>query len=386
VQSSQLQTGDAIMQKISPANPTIRWGIIGAGNIAHQFAIGLSFLPKAKLVAIASQTQDKAENFSKKYNIPRIYKNYEKLAQDPEIDIVYIATPHGMHKDNCIICLENNKAVICEKPFTLNYREAQEVISHAQQKNIFLMEAMWTRFFPVIQKIKTLIQENAIGEIVIIEANFGFRVPFDPKSRLFDPKLGGGSLLDLGVYGISFATQFLGSPEKISAQAILGSTKVDEQMTTILTYKKGATAIVYSSFLANTTQEALIIGTHGQIKIHAPFWMPQKFTITQYPKISIETKNISPITSLKKIILDQARHYPIVKKIGKTIKKIISPEKIITQKFIGNGYQYEAQEAMQCLWEKKAESAIMPISDTLKTIEIMDTIRKQCGVIYPSDS
>jgi len=187
-------------------NDKIRWGIIATGAIARDFAEGLAILPDADLVAVGSRAQETADRFGEEYGVPRRYGSYEAVARDPEVDVAYIATPHTLHRDNTLLCLSAGKAVLCEKPFAINAAQAEEMVSLARRKKLFLMEAMWNRFHPVVLKMGSLLAEGAIGKPRLMVADFGLGTTFDPKGRLFDIELGGGALLDLGVYPVALAS------------------------------------------------------------------------------------------------------------------------------------------------------------------------------------
>src|SRR5215216_7626821 len=196
-----------------------RWGILGTGNIASQFARGLVALDDAELVAVGSRTAESAEAFGERFSAPRRHASYAALASDPDVDAIYIATPHPLHHDNTIMGLEAGKAVLCEKPFAINAGQAQAMIATARERGVFLMEAMWTRFLPHMVRLRELLAAGAIGEVRMLQADFGFRTSFNPQSRLFDPALGGGALLDVGVYTISFAQMILGEPDRVTGLA-----------------------------------------------------------------------------------------------------------------------------------------------------------------------
>ena len=200
----------------------IRWGILGAGSIAHKFAQGLASAPDAKLVAIGSRSQDKAHAFGEEYAIPNRHGSYEALAGDPNVDIVYVATPHPMHKPDTLLCLQAGKAVLCEKPFSINAADSLDMIAEARKRKQFLMEAMWTRCFPAMRSLKSVIAEGVIGEPRLLQADFGFRANFNPDGRLFNPALGGGALLDVGVYTISLSSMIFGTPSQAVGQAAIG--------------------------------------------------------------------------------------------------------------------------------------------------------------------
>jgi predicted dehydrogenase len=323
----------------------IRWGILGTGRIAQTFARGLGVLPDAELVAVGSRSQATADSFGDTFNVPRRHASYAALAGDPDVDVVYVATPHSLHRDNSCLCLQAGKAVLCEKPFAINAAQAEEMIALARECGRFLMEAMWTRFLPVIEKVRHLLADGAIGEVRLLIADFGFDAPFDPQSRLFDPHLGGGALLDVGVYLVSLASMVFGSPARITSLAHLGETGVDEQAAITLGYDAGQLALLATAIRTRTPQDALLVGTGGQIRIHSKWWHPTALTL------SIQGQQ------------DQAFSLP----------------------FEGNGYYYEAAEVMDCLRAGKLESDVMPLDETLAIVQTMDEIRAQWGLRYPME-
>ena len=221
----------------------IRWGILGTGWMARHFASGLQFLPEAKLLAVGSRSLGRAQEFARQFNLPFAHGDHAALANNSEVDVVYIATPNNKHKEDCFLCLNAGKAILCEKPFAINATESREIIALARQKGLFCMEAMWMRFMPLGQKVKELVEQGTIGDICMMSADFGYPVEFSPENRFFNPQLGGGALLDRGVYGLSLAFQLLGAPSGIASQASIGKSGVDEQMATILSYPQGALAL-----------------------------------------------------------------------------------------------------------------------------------------------
>jgi predicted dehydrogenase len=323
----------------------IRWGIIGTGRIAAQFADGLAVLPDAALVAVGSRAQESADAFGDRFDVSRRHASYEALAEDPEVDVVYIATPHPFHQENSILCLRAGKAVLCEKPFAINAGQAQAVIDLAREEGLFLMEAMWTRFLPTMRKLRELLAAETIGPVQMMSADFGFRSEFDPTSRLFDPALGGGALLDVGVYTLSLAEMTLGPPARITSMAHIGETGVDEQAVVVLGFGSGQMALLSTSVRTTTSQEATLLGTEGQIKVHAPWWQSQKLSLTLS---------------------------------GQGTEVLELP-------FAGNGYQYEAQAVMDCLRERRQQSAVMPWDETLSVMRTMDRVRAQWGLRYPME-
>ncbi len=322
----------------------INWGILGPGSIAQRFAKGLQSVPDAKLYAVGSRSLQKADEFADKHDAPKRYSSYEELAADPDVQAVYIATPHPQHKDAALLCLNHGKAVLCEKPFTVNAKEAAEVIELARAKDLFLMEGMWARFFPGMVRVRELLASGAIGEARMLQADFGFRTDVNPEGRLFSPALAGGGLLDVGVYPISLASMIFGTPTGVSGQAQIGETGVDEMAAVTLKYAQGQLASIVTGVRINTPSEATIFGTEGSLKLHSPFWNPVKLTLSAG---------------------------------GKTEE--------LSVPFEGEGFNYEAQEVQSCLRAGKTESAIMPLDETLAIMQTLDTLRSQWGLKYPME-
>jgi predicted dehydrogenase len=323
----------------------IRWGIISTGNIAHQFARGLSVIPDAELIAVGSRSQASANAFGDEFNIPRRYTSYETLVSDPDVDAIYVGTPHPMHAPNMLLCLEAGKAVLCEKPFTVNAGEAEAVIQSAREKRLFLMEAMWTRFTPAMAKVRELIASDAIGELRMLTADFGFRFEFKPEHRLLNPDLGGGGLLDVGIYPVSLSYMLFGAPGEIVSLAHLGETSVDEQTAMIFKYAGGRLAQLACAVRTEMPQEAVIMGTKGRIKIAPTWWKPERFTLTVSGQ----------------------------------------PVQVFELPFTGNGYNYEAMEVMRCLRAGLLESPIMPHDETLSIMQTLDAVRAPWGLVYPGE-
>lgn len=324
----------------------IKWGIIGAGRISSQFATALNSLGTAEIGAIASRDLERAKRFAESFKINKAYNSYEELAKDPEIDVIYIGTPHTEHKENAALCIKNGKAVLCEKPFTLNQHDTQYLIDLAKEYNVFLMEAMWTKFLPTTKVVKKWIQEKIIGNVQYINISFGFSNEFDPNSRLFNPDVAGGALLDVGIYPITYAIHMMnGLPDKITSNAYLGKSGVDEINVIAMSYKEGVIADLSSAVTVNTGKDAIIIGDKGKIVV-PNFWMAE----------SAELYDNS----------------------GNLLDAFLHP-------FTANGYVYEAEEVNNCIREGKLESDLLPLKDTLDIIKIMDEIRADWGLVYPQE-
>jgi predicted dehydrogenase len=327
---------------------TIRWGILGAGRIARKFASDLKLVENAELIAIGSRGKQSADEFNKEFPVKYSHYSYLDLVQNPEVDVIYIATPHNLHYENTLLCLDHNKAVLCEKPFAMNSKQAIEMIEKAREKKLFLMEALWTKFHPHYIKVQEMIGQGALGEIKAVLANFGFKPIAPVPARLFDPALGGGTVMDIGIYNVFIAMSILGKPDHIDAVITPASTGVDEQCAIVFKYKSGALAQLFSTFSSNLATEANICGTEGRIRLTSRFYEPSS-TIEFYPD-KMDSQQIIPV-----------------------------------EKEPGFGYQYEARHVNDCLRKGLTESLIISSADTLLLMETLDKIRKVAGIHYPAD-
>ncbi len=324
---------------------TIRWGIVGTGNIAKTFARGLSVLPDAELVAVGSRSQESADAFAEKYGIPHRHTGYRELANDDSVDAVYIATPHPFHKDNSILCLNAGKAVLCEKPITISARQTRELVTVARKEKRFLMEAMWTRFLPITLKVREWLKSGAIGRPRMLIGDFGFRTGVNEEGRLFNRTLAGGALLDVGIYTVSYASMVFGrQPKDIAGLADLGQTGVDEQSAMVLRYDDGALALLACAIRTNTPHAMCIMGETGLIRLEPPFWRGTTATLVAGGK-----------------------------------------EERIELPYEGNGYNCEAAEVMRCIRDGKLESETMPLDESVAIMKTLDAIRSQYGLSYPME-
>ena len=270
------------MNSMTSLQPAVRWGILGTGDVAARFAAGLRSVPDARLLAVGSRTRTKAEAFAGRFAVPRAYGTYEDLVGDKEIDVVYVATPNFKHKEDSLLALAAGKAVLCEKPFAICAAEAREVVAAARRLRLFCMEAMWSRFLPAMARLRRLLDSRVIGEIRLLRAEFGSAKPFAEESRFFRREIGGGALLNLGVYLVSFASSVLGRPCSASAQASFGSTGVDEQAVAVLGYPGGALATLTASIRNDLPCQALLVGTRGEIRIHPPLYRPERISVALF--------------------------------------------------------------------------------------------------------
>ena len=322
----------------------VRWGILATGRIAGVFARGLADAG-SDLVAAGSRRQETADAFGDEFRVPRRHASYEALAADPEVDVVYVSSPHPMHCENTLLLLEHGKAVLCEKPFTINAAEARRVIVEARRRQLFLMEAMWTRYIPAVARVRELIAAGAVGEPRMVQADFGFRAHLNPEGRLFNPDLGGGALLDIGIYVLSLASMVFGPrPRDVASTAHLGETGVDEQAGMTLRWPGGELAVLSCAVRTSTPGEARIFGTEGSLLLHSPFFKCSTLTL----------------------------------KRGDEEERLEIPVE-------GNGYNYQALEVERCLREGRLESETMPLDESLALMELMDRLRAQWGLVYPTE-
>lgn len=354
-------------------NKPIRWGILGTGAIASHFTEGLRLVPDAQLWAVGSRTLEKAQTFAHRFQFPKAYGSYEELVQDPNIDVVYVATPQTRHKADSILCLSAGKAVLCEKPFTVTSQEARDVMAVARQKQVFCMEAMWMRFMPLIQDVRRLIRQGEIGDVRLLTADFGYPTEFDPQSRFFNPNLGGGALLDRGIYPLSLAFLLLGKPTQIGGEPCIGATGVDDQSAMILRYANGAMAVLHATLRTYSSNEAVIIGTQGKIVIQAPFYKPEHVTVHRFSDqpVVVTSGKHSYATGWKHSIISTLKQNKLLKALAKRYK---NKSQDIYQSLVGNGYNYEAAEVVKCLQTGKLESDVMPLSETIEIMEAMETL------------
>lgn len=352
----------------------IRWGILGTGVIAHDFAEALHALPDAKLIAAASRDQAKADSFARKNGVPKAYGSYEALVNDPEIDIIYVATPHHRHRDDMLLCLNHGKHVLCEKPFTMNAAEAREVAAVARAKKLFCMEAMWMRFIPLVQTAKRMVAEGKIGTPLTLMADFGGPTPFDPANRFFNAKMGGGALLDRGVYLVSFAYFLFGKPANIVTSAAIGETGVDDQSAMIFTYADGKQAVLHSSLRVKSPTTATIMGTHGSITMAESFFCTQQLTFKPETPPMAYAGGVDK-RSAKKRIIALIKSLPVIGKVARKVNAILKGSQVIRQPHKGSGYRFEAAEAMECLRKGLTESPHMPLDETIEIMQTMDDIQ-----------
>jgi predicted dehydrogenase len=322
----------------------IRWGVVGPGAIATGFADAMRMTDGGTIVAVASRSAKRAADFGDRFAIPTRYGDYESLAADPDVDVVYVATPQSRHEPDTLTFLRAGKHVLCEKPFALNARQAARMVEEAAHRGLFLMEAIWSRFLPAYRALVEVIGDGRIGEPLLVEGDFGFRRPMEPDHRLFDVALGGGALLDLGIYPIQLCSLVLGTPEHVVAEGVVGETGVDEVVAAVLRHPEAKLGVVKAAIRVGMACTARISGTDGWIDLPALMHCPNFLTVTTHA----------------------------------------GPERI-DGSYEGNGLRFEIEEVHRCLSEGSAESSVMPLDETLALAATLDAIRAQVGVVYPGE-
>ncbi len=318
----------------------IRFGIIGIGGIAEKFALSAPYAPEVEVIGAASRSLEKARGFAQKFGIPRAYGSYEALLCDKDIDAVYIATPHSHHKENCLAAIAHGKHVLCEKPLVLTKADAEEVFATAAEKGLFMMEAMWTRFIPAFIKAKEWASAGRIGDIRLMQANFGHRVPEDPAGRLLNKNLAGGALYDLGVYLIELTQEFMRGKRLVQVQSfsIPASTGVDGSDSIVLRYEDGAAAQLFCSLITDVENAATIYGETGYIKLLPEFYHPRRAELYQ----------------------------------NRRLMEVFEPEYHL-------GYEFEISHAARCILDGRLVSDIIPPSDTIECEAMFQALLAEWG-------
>jgi predicted dehydrogenase len=320
-------------------NP-VRWGILGTGGIAHTFATDLRLTGSGVVVAVGSRTAATANEFADEYDIPNRHDSYASLVADPDVDVVYVATPHPSHRDNAVLALRAGKPVRVEKPFTMNAAEARDVAAVARETGLFAMEAMWTRFLPHVARIREWLASGVLGDIVTVTADHGQWFAEDPGFRLFAPELGGGALLDLGVYPVSFASMVLGAPSRIAALGDPAFTGVDAQTSMLFGYDSGAQAVLTCTLRAKSPTRAAIVGTEARIEIDGDFYAPTAMSL---------------ITRDGEITRVESDHE-------------------------GRGLRHQADEVARLLAAGELESPLLPLAETISIMATMDAVLDRIGL------
>jgi len=320
-----------------------KWGILAPGKMSAKFTTGIKLLGNAELYAVGSRDLQRAKQFANEFGFKKYYGNYEELAADPDVEVVYIASPHSYHYEHTLLCLRNGKNVICEKAFAINTREVEEMISEARKQNLFLMEALWPPFQPFYKKAHEILKSGMLGRIVHLHGYFTFIPPYDPNDRKFNLALGGGSLLDIGIYPVIDALTFIGVPDEIKATALFADSGSEDSINVIFKYNDRRMATLYSSFRTSTGISCEILCEKGNMTVSRGRDMNQKVILDLH---GMERQEF-----------------------------VFSPPAM--------GYHWEAEEVMKCLDEGRTESPVVPLSFSLDLIKTLDRIRDAAAIVFP---
>jgi predicted dehydrogenase len=322
---------------------TYNWAILGCGRIARKFAGDLKLLPNVRLYAAASRSIENARAFASDLGFEKAYGSYEEMVNDDQVDVVYIASPHSHHCEHALLCLNHKKAVLCEKAFAINSKEVSQMIDAARKNNMFLMEAFWTRFQPSFQKVLDVICTGELGALKLVRSDFAFNAEFNPERRLYNPALGGGSLLDIGIYPVFMSLATLGKPSEIKTMAKFSSTGSEESIMMMFSYPGGEIASLVSSFDCHSSTQTEFSFENGFVRLNRRFYTPT--TLTYWKNWEQE-------------------------------------QTIAFEKGAGFGYDREAAHVMDCLDAGKTESDLMPLQLSSDLMEILDRVRKDAGIVF----
>jgi predicted dehydrogenase len=355
----------------------IRWGIWGTGAIAHALAGDMKLAGNAKLQAVASRTEERARRFGDRYGAVKCYGGIDPLLNDPAVDVVYIATPNHRHLDDSLACLQAGKAVLCEKPFALNLAQVERIAATARQRKVFCMEAMWTRFIPAVIEAKRAIDAGAIGPIRLMQGNFAYPSAPSPKANILNRELGGGALLDRGVYLVSLAQHLLGASVSVRASACFGPTGVDEQSAYQLVYESGALADFAASLRTRGTNEAVISGDHGVMRLCEPFYRSHRLVTKAFSQPASDSGgDAAPSAGFLRGVI-QSSAATSLRRRWSPVLDILQRGRVQSFPFPGNGYQFQIQHVSDCLRQQRTESPIMPLNDSLEVMRVMDLLSEQ---------
>lgn len=327
---------------MSLSSRTVRFGVIGTGGIAAAFTRDLVLLPDAQMVAVGSRAQSSADAFADEHGIGRRHASYAQLATDPEVDVVYVSTPHPDHHASARLAIDAGKAVLVEKPFAMDAAQALDLVTAARAGGTFVMEAMWARFNPHMVRVREIVASGVLGAVTTVIADHAQWFPDDPSHRVLAPELGGGALLDLGIYPVSFASMLLGAPTRVTARSAPAFTGVDAQTSILLEHENGAHAVLTTNLRAQGANRAAIIGTDGRIEIDSVWYAPTTFTQTM--------------------------------RSGEVVRYDEPHE--------GHGLRHEAAEVVRCLRAGLLESPVLPGDETVAIMRTMDEVRSQIGLTY----
>jgi predicted dehydrogenase len=363
----------AVDRRGEAVNP-VRFGIIGAGRVAQDFAVAIREVPGAALTVVWSRSTRTAERFLERFPEARAVSDQGELVSASDVDVVYIATPHHRHAPDSLLALRHDKAVLVEKPFATSAAEASTIVDEARARELFCMEAMWMRCVPGVRRAKELVDEGAIGEPKMLIADFGVTTPYDPASRFFDPAQGGGALLDRGVYAVSLAHLLFGVPDSVVGLSVSAPTGVDEQAGALLRFPGGRLAVVAAALSSTTPNAAVITGTEGSIEIESPFYCPTRLAIVSAPSQSLEAGGPAGPTVQARVGA-ALKHSRLGVEVVRVAKSVLRRPRIERLPLSGSGYAYEVAEVVRCLRAGLTESPLMPLDDSVAVMATLDRVR-----------
>lgn len=351
----------------------IRWGIVGSGAMAEAFVRDLRHVPRAIAVGVASRSHDRAAEFAKRFGVGKAFTNVEELVSSPEIDVVYVASLNHQHANHALSAIDSGKAVLCEKPFARNADEARVVVDRARRRRVFCMEAMWSRFLPGMVRLRSLVRDGSIGRVRMLSAQIGYPFESDPTGRLWDPEKAGGAMLDLGVYPLSLAIDLMGPIEQASGTCSICETGVDDQAGMVLRHRDGGTSVISASISCSMSNEAIVSGDGGLVRIHEPFFRPVRLTVRSTGPTPLASKRRQrPLLSRwRESIIGSS----LMARAGWIRRLTDRSERVVVSPHAGSGYQYQVTEVIRCLDEGRIESQIMPLEDSIATLEAIDLVR-----------
>jgi predicted dehydrogenase len=321
---------------------------------------------------VGSRSLDRAQRFARGLGIPRAFGDLEEAVRDQGVDAVYVATPPSLHRDHALLCLGAGRPALVEKPFTVTAAEAREVAAAARERSVFCMEAMWTRFLPLVRRLKGFVDSGAIGELRLLTASFGLAERVDGSSSLFDPRLGGGALLDRGVYGLSLAVHLAGPAAGVHGEAAIGTTGVDEDVAVTVRHRAGGLSLVHASLRTQCPNELVVMGTRAHVRVHAPVYRPFRMTLTPVAERGPAPPARPRIEALRESRLFHAAY----QRLGAVaVLRGAGHSRAIVVPYGGNGYHHEADEVMRCVREGRRESATMPLGESVAVMEAVDAAR-----------
>ncbi|MFT7224231.1 MAG: putative dehydrogenase [Cellvibrionaceae bacterium] len=352
---------------------SIRWGIFGTGFVATKFALGLKAIPSAEIFAVASRSKQRAESFVKGIDSSAFAGSYTEVVALDNLDVVYIASPPSIHKEHALMCIAAGKSVLIEKPLATSAEDAKEIAAAAASKGVFCMEAMWTRFTPLIKELKRLCDEGSLGDIRIMSGSFCLAEEPDSSNHLFSAEMGGGALLDRAVYPLSLAVHLNGVPDHVGGYVVKGDSGIDEHVAVTLAWDNKCVAQFQASLIAQAENNFMISGTKKSISVNAPIYRPYRMKLSS---VTTQKRQVASIPSKKDHIKENHWVHAVHQKLAPILRALIGKgSKSVYLPYSGNAYHYQAEEVMKCMKKGLLESPVMPLKESIAVLEIVDSLR-----------